>query len=45
MVKFRFQDLENWQLAIQIAGELFTDNEFLEVIVVSAMRFEPCGLE
>jgi four helix bundle protein len=30
MVKFRFQDLKIWQLAIQIAGELFDIADALE---------------
>lgn len=30
MVKFRFQDLKIWQLAIQIADELFDTADFLE---------------
>jgi hypothetical protein len=30
MIRFRFQDLKIWQLAIQIADELFTIADALE---------------
>jgi hypothetical protein len=40
MVKFRFQDLKIWQLAIEIADELFDGTDF----GLNAMRSALCAM-
>ena len=37
MVKFRFQDLEIWQMAIEIADELFDISDDLDKTMAKAL--------
>lgn len=48
MAKFRFRDLEIWQMAIEIANELFDiadhiEQKLDEIITLCAMRYALCA--